>query len=67
MRIPSSLYCAILTVEVLLAMTLFTVALGITIPWPALTAMQEWRPFWMTVNLVLATIIVSLSTFLRRL
>jgi len=67
LHIPSSLYRAILSVKVLLALALFAIAFAITLPWPAFAAMQKKRPFWMTVNIVLAAIIVLLSAFLRRM
>ena len=67
LHIPSPLYRAVLTVKILLALALFAIAFAITLPWPALARIQERRPLWMTVNIVLAAIIIFLSAFLRRM
>jgi hypothetical protein len=62
-----SRYQAVLTVKVLLALVLFTIAFLITLPFPSLAGIQKQRPRWLLVNLALATIIVLLSAALRRM
>lgn len=60
-------YNAIVGVKFVLALVLFAIAFGITIPSPVPTRMQQRRPFWMMVNLGLAAVIILLAAYLRHL
>ena len=60
-------YRTMLEVKLLLAVTLFAISFGLTLPYPALAGMQKQRPRWLAVNLVLGIIILFFSAYLRRI
>lgn len=60
-------YRTVLELKLLLALTLFAVAFGITLPFPALSRFQRQRRHWLAVNLVLGIIILLFSAYLRRI
>jgi len=63
----SGWYTWILSVKILLALTLFTISLTLTLPIPAFSDLQRNRPKWLMVNIILGAIIILLSAYLRRM
>lgn len=63
----SSPYLSALTVKIALAFILFAVAFALTIPGAMFAGMQARRKTWLTVNVVLALMVVFLSAYLRRM
>ncbi|HEY8370439.1 MAG TPA: hypothetical protein VIM86_14100 [Thermodesulfobacteriota bacterium] len=61
------LYWRLLGLKVVLALVLFALALGLSLPLPALAGLKRRRPQVLVVNLLLAAAILLLSAMLRRL
>ncbi len=61
------LYWRLLGLKVVLALVLFGLALGLSLPLPALAGLRARRPQILVVNLVLAAAVLYLSAVLRRL
>lgn len=62
-----ALYWRLLGLKIVLALTLFGLALGVTLPVPGLASFQKRRPQILLLNLALAAVILYLSAVLRRL
>ncbi len=60
-------YWRLLGLKVMLALALFGLALGLTLPSPAFAALQKRRPQLLVLNLALAAVVLYLSAALRRL
>lgn len=60
-------YLRALEIKILLAVILFAISFGTTLPFPALAGMQKQRSRWLAVNLVLGIIILLFSAYLRRI
>lgn len=60
-------YLRALEIKILVAVILFAISFGITLPFPALAGMQKQRPRWLAVNVVLGIIILLFSAYLRRI
>jgi uncharacterized membrane protein len=63
----SSWYKLVLSIKILLALTLFTINLALTLPISAFSKIQKDRPKWLLVNIALGTVILLLSAYLRRM
>lgn len=60
-------YLKALLMKVALALVIFGVAFALTIPGAIFSKMQARRKAWLTVNAVLALIVIFLSAYLRRM
>lgn len=60
-------YRRVLVAKILLAIALFAIALGLTLPTPMLAGFQKQRPRWLAVNVALGLLIILLAAYLRRI
>lgn len=63
----SNWYTGVLSLKILLAISLFTISLMLTLPIPAFSNIQKDRPKWLMVNVILGAILIFLSAYLRRM
>ncbi len=65
-RFDSPVYQHTLETKILLALVLFSVGIGLTVPLPAFNFFSSRRRFFVTLNIHLGLLIVLLSAVLRR-
>lgn len=64
---PRPLFHIILGVKILLALGVFSIALGVTLPLKGLESMRQNRRRWMIINFHLITIVFFLGVWLGRI
>jgi putative copper export protein len=62
--VPSRSYHAIVGIKILLALAVFVIALGTTLPMKALESMRQNRRRWMIINIHLIAIVFFLGVWL---
>jgi putative copper export protein len=62
--VPSRSYHMIVGIKILLALAIFTIALGTTLPMKALETMRQNRRRWMIINIHLIAIVFFLGVWL---
>jgi uncharacterized membrane protein len=63
---PWGTYWRLLTVKVILALLVFAISLGLTLPFRFLDRFRARRRFWLTLAFALALIVIFISAYLRR-
>ncbi|MFQ5915696.1 MAG: hypothetical protein ACE5JS_21195 [Nitrospinota bacterium] len=65
--VPGPLYHIILGVKILLALVIFAIALGITVPAKGLESMRQSRRRWMIIEVHLIVVVFFLGVWLGRM
>lgn len=65
--VPHALYHSILGIKIILALVIFLIALGITLPIKSLEKMRQNKRRWMVINIHLILIVFFLGVWLGRI
>lgn len=65
--VPHALYHSILGIKIILALLIFLIALGITLPMKFLEKMRQNKRRWMVINIHLIVIVFFLGVWLGRI
>ena len=63
---PGGVYWFWLTVKMVLALGVFFLAIGLTLPFAAFDWLRERRAMWLSITFALAMIVIFISAYLRR-
>jgi len=63
--VPRGTYWKFLTLKIILAFVVFTIALGLTLPLKALERFRAKRRTWLSVAFAIAMIVILISVYLR--
>ncbi len=63
---PWGTYWRLLTVKITLALLVFAISLGLTLPFKFLDRLRGRRKLWLTLAFALALVVILISAYLRR-